>query len=346
MKFPINETTILDYFKTLVSIPSPTGYSVKIIPAIDAICAELGYAVTHDNNNGSYITIAGEDPSKTVFVSSHLDTLGLMVRKINPDGTLAFRKIGGGNLATMEGESVTVHTRDGREYTGLLLCKYHSVHVFENAHNAERNEDTMMVLLDESVNTRAQAEALGISNGDVISIDPRPQITPNGYLKSRFIDDKAGVACCLSALKYMKENGLKPKYNTVIGFSAYEEVGMGGSYLPFEADEMVALDIGLIGPELDGNERKVSICPKDGSTIYDYDLTGRLIECAKRAEIPYAVDLFFRYGSDAGAARRAGNNVKVALCGMAVYGSHGMERTHVEGLQATTNLLLAYLLDI
>jgi putative aminopeptidase FrvX len=40
----------------------------------------------------------------------------------------------------------------------------------------------MMVLLDEPVSTKAEVYALGIRPGDYISLDPRCQITPNGYV--------------------------------------------------------------------------------------------------------------------------------------------------------------------
>ena len=345
MRYNVDGNYLIDCFKRIVSVPSPVGYNVKMVPEIEKVAQELGVSVSYDNKGSTYITLEGEDTSKNVLLFAHLDTLGLMVRRINGDGTLAIRKLGGTNLATLDGETVTVHTRDGREYTGTLLCKYHSVHVWGEAHTSERNEDTVMILLDMPVNSKADTQALGICNGDVISIDPRCQYTNNGYLKSRFIDDKGAVACCFTAIKYLKDNGLKPKYNTTFQFSYYEEVGMGGCYLPDGISEAVAIDIGLIGPDLDGSERKVSICAKDASTIYDYSLTGKLIECAKDAECDYAVDLFHRYGSDAGAAIRGGNNVKIALFGMAVYGSHGMERTHIDGLKATCGLALSYILE-
>ena len=89
-----------------------------------------------------------------------------------------------------------------------------------------------------------------------------------------------------------------------------------------------------------------TVCAKDNSTPYDYELTSRLIEQAKRAELDYAVDIFYRYGTDANAALKAGNNLKAGAFGMAVYCSHGMERTHIDGLVNTTNLILAYVLDI
>jgi len=199
--------------------------------------------------------------------------------------------------------------------------------------------------LDEDVHCAEDVRALGIRNGDVISVDPRCQITEKGYVKSRFIDDKGAIACCYTALKYLAEHGLRPRHRTVFAFPYCEEVGLGGAYVPEGVSEYLAVDIGLIGPELEGNERSVSICARDASIPYDYDLITRLIECAERAECSYAVDLYYRYGSDAGAAVRGGNNLRHAVFGMAVYCSHGMERTHIDGLVNTTGLLLAYLLE-
>jgi putative aminopeptidase FrvX len=143
----------------------------------------------------------------------------------------------------------------------------------------------------------------------------------------------------------MKEQGLKPKYRTLFAFPYSEEIGLGGTYVPAEVSEYVAIDIGLIGPGYDGDERKVTICAKDASTPYDYALTNHLIDLAEKNEISHAVDIFYRYGTDANAALKAGNNLRAAAFGMAVYCSHGMERTHIHGLTATTDLLLAYLLQ-
>lgn len=346
MKFNIDTKYLIDCFKSIIDTPSPTEYYVRLNPVLEKHAEALGLTMTFDNRNNAYITLDGEDNSKTVLISAHADTIGLMVKKIEPNGTLRVSPIGGINFATLEGETVTVHTRSGKDYTGLFLCQSHSVHVFSNAKTLERNEETMMILLDERVNSKEDVKALGINPGDFVSIDPRFQITENGFIKSRFIDDKGAVACCFSALKYMKENGLIPKYKTIFQFPYAEEVGFGGSYIPEGVSEMIAVDIGLIGPDLEGNEFSVSICAKDASQIYNYDMTGKLIELAKKAECDYVVDLYFRYGSDVGAARRGGNDIKGGLFGMAVYGSHGMERTHVDGLLNTANLLLAYLLDI
>ena len=115
MKFNVDTKYLLDTFKKLVYVPSPVGYSNKMKPVFEEITGGLDLAVTYDNKESAYITLEGEDASKTVLITAHLDTLGLMVRKINPDGTLMIRKLGGTCLPSIDGETVTVHTRDGRE---------------------------------------------------------------------------------------------------------------------------------------------------------------------------------------------------------------------------------------
>ncbi len=346
MKFQIDRDYLIDSFRRVVETPSPVGYYVKLNPVLADMAAELGLEVTYDNKSTAYITLEGEDNSKTVLVGAHADTIGMVVRGIDANGWLRVRRVGGLCMPSVEGETVTVHTRDGREYTGLMICTSHSVHVFDNGHTLERNEETMRVLLDETVKSKADVHALGIRNGDYISVAPHMEVTPNGYLKSRFIDDKGAIACVFAALKYMKEQGMKPKYRTLFAFPYHEEVGIGGTYIPPEVEEYAAVDIGLIGPDCDGHERAVSICAKDATSPYDYELTNRLIRQAEAAECDYAVDVFYRYSTDANAALRAGNNIRQAAFGMAVYCSHGRERTHIDGLDATTGLILAYILDI
>ena len=346
MELQIDTQYILDTFRTLVNTPSPVGYYREINPVVAQIAKELGYEVTCDNRNTVYITVDGQDNSKTVMIGGHLDTLGFVVRRIDDDGMIRIRNLGGVSHTSMESETVTVHTRDGRKYTGLYTCQSHSVHVFDDARTLERNEQNMMILLDQPIKTRQDVLDLGIRHGDMVSFEPRCTVTDNGYLKSRFIDDKGAVACIFAMLKYLTEHNLKPKYRTLLAFPHYEEIGHGGSYLPPEVEEFVAIDIGLIGPDYEGNEFNVAICCKDAFPPYDYDLTSRIIETAGRIGCDYAVDIFYHYGTDASIALKSGNNVRVAAFGMPVYCSHAVERTHVKSLENTTKLLLGYALGL
>ena len=54
--------------------------------------------------------------------------------------------------------------------------------------------------------------------------------------------------------------------------------------------------------------------------------------------------MYHAYTSDVDCALKSGYDVKHCLIGPGVYASHGYERTHIDGLSATFDLLSAYLL--
>lgn len=322
---------------------SPTGYSNKVDDLLINVLNGLGYDAKKTNKGNVKLFIEGESQEKNIATSAHVDTLGLMVRSINSDGTLSVTNVGGPSIPTLDGEYCKIITRDNKEYTGTILCKKASVHVYPDASTSPRNLDTMIVRIDEVVKSADDVKKLGICNGDYICIDPKTTITPSGFLKSRFIDDKGSVCAIINTLRKLKEEDKKPAYNTYVYFVNQEEVGHGAATTDKCIDEFVTVDMGCIGLDLAGNEYAVSICAKDSGGPYSYDLTNKLINLAKNAKINYVVDIFPQYGSDIGAAWRSGVDCAGALIGPGVNASHGMERTHLDAIEATSNLLYLYL---
>lgn len=328
----------------IVNVGSPTGYTKKVIDEIEKIANEQGYKFEKNAKGNGIITIDGEDNSYCIGIPVHVDTLGAMVRSINADGTLRISSLGGNLFSTLDGEYCTVHTRNGKVYSGTLLCSSPSVHVFPDAKSKERNEDNIVVRLDEVVYCKDDVEKLEIGTGDFICIDPKFQITESGFVKSRYLDDKAGTTCALSLLEIFNRLKTKPKHMVKILVSTYEELGHGCSNIPENVNELVGIDMGCIGLDLACTEQQVSICVKDSSGPYDFDMTNKLISLAKENNIGYAVDIYPMYGSDVSAALRAGNDIKGALIGPGVQASHGMERTHIDGIENTIKLIYAYLM--
>ena len=201
----------------------------------------------------------------------------------------------------------------------------------------------MEVRIDEVVYSKADVEKLGICNGDFIAIDTKTTITESNFIKSRFLDDKISVCALMGVLKYLSDNQIKPERNLKIVFSTYEEVGHGSSSIPQEIEEFLAVDMGCIGQDLACKEQDVSICAKDSSGPYDYEMITRLVNLAKENKLKYVVDIYPQYSSDVSAALRGGNDIKGALIGPGVHASHGMERTHYDGVENTMALILAYI---
>ena len=338
----------LNYFKEISKeiflCDSPTGYTHNVINLVKKHIDEFGFESKILNNGALEVSIKGLDSSKVVATSAHVDTLGLMVRSIKSNGNLALTKLGGPITPTLDGEYCKIYTRDNKVYNGTILSTSPATHVYPDANSKSRDIDNLEVRLDELVHDKNDVVKLGIQNGDIVCYDTKFEITESGFLKTRFIDDKASAVVLLMLLKYVKENNLKFKYDTKIYFVVYEEVGHGASMVSTDIDEFVTLDMGCVGLDLAGNEEAVSICAKDSGGPYDYELTTRLINLAKENNLNYTIDIFPFYGSDIGAASRAGVDFKGALIGTGVSASHGMERTHIKGIENTLKLIYLYLI--
>lgn len=341
----LDRTYILSVLERLLRIPSPSGFCMEIMKAVREEAEKLGYKLILTPKGNGLIEIPGAGEGETLGISAHVDTLGAMVRSIKPNGAIRFTPIGGYAMQTVEGEYCSIHARDGRTYEGTVLSTKPSVHVFSEAYDLKREEATMEIRIDEDVTSKEDVERLGIAVGDFISWDPRTRILDNGWVKSRHLDDKASVASLFGLMEWLKREKRLPARKVKLILSTYEEVGHGSSHIPQDVRELLAVDMGAIGDDLSATERDVSICAKDSSGPYDYRMTGRLIELAKREGIAYAVDIYPRYASDATAALRGGQDIRAALLGPGVHASHGMERTHADAILNTAALLAAYVTE-
>ena len=329
-----------EQLKNLTAIPSPSSYTKKAAEYLLTTLKEMGYEPELSNKGNVLVTIGGE--GNPLVLASHIDTLGAMVRSIKDNGRLRPTTLGGHQWRTADGENCTIHTRDGRVYTGVVLNTEPSAHVADE--KVEQTEENMEILLDENVESKEDAENLGIQVGDIIAMDPRTVITESGYIKSRFLDDKFSTAILLGYAKYLKEKNVKTERTIYVLITSYEEVGHGGcAAIPDGVTDMISVDMGCVGNGLECDETMVSICAKDSMGPYDYQVVSALIKAAQDNDIAFAVDVYPHYGSDVDAALKAGYDMKHGLIGPGVYASHGYERSHRDGAKNTLKLLKAYL---
>ncbi|MFZ5814786.1 MAG: M42 family metallopeptidase [Bacillota bacterium] len=329
----------------LCRIPSPTGFTEEAVAYTEREFAELGVQTRRTRKGALIATLPGREQGRHRAVAAHVDTLGAMVKEIKGNGRLKLTKVGGFSGNSMEGEYCLVHKADGTTVSGTILVTKASTHVHGPEHaKQERDEANLEVRLDAKVFSRADVAALGIQVGDFISFDPRTTLTETGFIKSRHLDDKACVAVLFGVAKAVREQGLELAHTTHLFISNYEETGHGAAgVIPPEVDELIALDMAAVGEGQTSDEYSVTVCVKDSSGPYDYELSRRLQRLAAEAGIPYRIDIYPFYGSDASAALRAGGQFKAALVGPGIDASHAYERVHLEALENTARLLLEYL---
>lgn len=341
----LNMNYAIDKLVELLKIPSPSGNTKKAIQFVENEFKTMGIK-TYRTNKGALVgIIPGVNKDREVTLSGHVDTLGGMVKEIKSNGRLKFTQIGGYVWSTVEGEYVNIETNAGKLISGTVLTTKASSHVHgEETKTIERNIHNMEIRLDEKVATREDVVRLGINVGDFVFFNPRVTLTESGFIKSRHLDDKAGVVALLSIAKYLVENNIKPKHTTNFFVSNYEEVGHGASaQIPEKTFEFIAIDMAAPGEGQTSDEFSVTICAKDSSGPYDLELRKKLVNLSKKNNLNYKIDIYPYYGSDASAALRAGHDIKAGLIGPGVDASHSYERTHREAIENTIKLGILYL---
>jgi len=332
---------MIDYtsLRDLVAIDSPSGFTEKACQFIFDYLTKLGYSPQF-TNKGSVKCALGAAP--TLSITSHVDTLGGIISCITKKGGIRLSKVGGPSLNSYEGGYCRIYTLDDREYTGTLLLDNPSIHANREEQTTQRTLNNMHIRIDEIVGNKEDIAVLGIQNGDFICFETYYQDLPSGFIKSRFMDNKAGCFVMFEIARRLKETGREAPVE--LHFTNYEEVGHGGSGGHAESvEELLVIDMGVVGENQEGKETACSICAKDASGPYDYPFRKKLVGLAQKYDIPFVQDVYPFYQSDGSAALRAGHDFRVAVIGPGVSASHGMERTHKQGIEATIDLCIKYI---
>jgi len=339
----------VDFLVGLLNTPSPTGYYVEAIryvrEAFEAL--HVPNLAFYETTKGALIAQwRGVSNSAPRGVTAHVDTLGLMVKDIKASGRLKMTQLGNFMWQAVEFEGVTIRTHADKRYRGTVLPSNPSTHVNKNIRTSVRDEDTMEVRIDAKTFSAADTRALGIEVGDFIFLDPRVEVTETGFIRSRHLDDKSGVAVIYGALLALRDAGLQPAQDITFLIANYEEVGHGGAAgFPAGLAEVLAIDMAALGEGQASTEYDVTICVKDSSGPYHYLMNNKLRRIAAENNIAYKTDIYPFYGSDGSAYWRAGGTARVGLIGPGVEASHAYERMHQDSLTHSIHLLARYLLD-
>lgn len=343
----INQEYFVDFLVKLLNIASPTGFAEPAIAFVEKELSQFSQLqLTRTRKGALVVKWEKQSDLPPVALTAHVDTLGAVVKEFKSNGRLRLSRIGGIQWNTIETEGVWVFTSKGEKIRGSVLIDTASGHVHGAAGSeTKRNDEHMEVRLDARTISDKETRSLGINIGDCVAFDPRVEVT-NGFIRSRFLDDKACVANVVAAIKSMAEAGQSPTRTVYFLISNYEEVGHGAATgIPPEVAELVTVDMAVVGTGQESDEFHATLCIKDGGGPYHFGLNNKMRALAEKHNIPFKTDVYVFYASDGEAFWSAGGDVALALIGPGIDASHNYERAHLDGLNATTNWIMAYLLD-
>lgn len=340
----------VDYLRAvleaLLAIPSPTGYTDTVVRHVCGELSALGIAHDLTRRGAIRARLPGAEAAGARAVVSHLDTLGAQVRGLKANGRLALAPIGTWSARFAEGARVTLFTERG-SYRGTILPLKASGHTYDAEIDSQPvGWDHVELRIDARAFGRADLDRLGVEVGDIVAIDPQPEFPETGFIVSRHLDNKAGAAVMLAALKALAGTGEVLPVDTFWIFTIAEEVGHGAaSILLPDIASLVAVDNGTTAPGQNSSEFGVTLAMADQTGPFDFHLTRKLAALCRAHDIRMQKDIFRHYRSDSASAIEAGADVRTALVTFGVDASHGYERIHMHALRSLAELLTAYALS-
>jgi peptidase M42 family hydrolase len=332
--------------KTLLDIPSPTGYTDSVVRYVCWELERIGIEYDLTRRGAVRGVLPGCGSAGARAIVSHVDTLGAQVKSIKSNGRLELVPIGTWSARFAEGARTTIFTEKGT-YRGTILPLKASGHTYgDDIDSQPIGWDYVELRVDALGTTPEEIRKLGIDIGDIVAVDPDPEFLENGFIISRHLDNKAGVAVMLAALEALVGEKKAPTDALFWLFTIAEEVGHGAaSILLPDIASMVAVDNGTSAPGQNSSEFGVTVSMADQTGPFDFHLTRKLVELCQANDIRYQKDVFRHYRSDSASAIEAGADVRTALVTFGVDASHGYERIHLHALRSLAELLTAYSLS-
>lgn len=341
----------LEFFKSLVETPSPSGYEQPAARALREYLAPFADSVETNVMGSVHAFLRGSDAERggcrvSVMLAGHIDEIGLMVSYIMPEGFLAFRSIGGVDEAILPGMRVDVHTADGvlRGVLGRL-----PIHLLEED---ERKSVTKMHKLFIDLGLPAEEVKKRVRIGDPITFGVGFELLGDGMAVSRAFDDKMGAFICAEVLRVVKERG-GSKVDLIVAGTVQEEIGLrGGTTSAYGVDPTVgvAVEVGHATdyPDVDKRKHGEAVCGKGpiitrGANINPTVYAG-LCDAAESAKVAVQFDGEPRgTGTDANAIQLSRGGKAAGLVSVPLRYMHTPNETlSLADVEAAVELLAAY----
>lgn len=327
----------------LLDTPSPTGFTDEAVRLLCRELERLGLDYEMTRRGAIRARLPGRDATPARAVVAHIDTLGAQVKQVKANGRLEVVPIGHWSSRFAEGARCTIFS-EGGAWRGTILPLKASGHTFNTEIDSQPvNWRNVELRIDAVTHDRDDTLKLGVDIGDIVAIDPQPEFLDTGYIVSRHLDDKAGVAVLLAALECLIREDRTPTVDTWWLLTIAEEVGLGASsVLVPDVAAMVTVDNGTTAPGQNSSEFGVTIAMADQTGPFDWHLSRKLVQLARDHGIPHQKDVFRYYRSDSASALESGADIRTALLAFGIDASHGYERIHESALSDLARLLIAY----
>jgi putative aminopeptidase FrvX len=286
---------------------------------------------------------------------AHMDELSMLVKRVEPDGTLHLTELGVmypgnfglGPVAVLgEHQTLTAVLTLGSEHTTK-----ESPRIWETKPDqGDRALDWQHVYVFTG-RSPDELAAAGVHAGTRVCVDrsKRDLVEFGDYVGAYFLDDRAAVTALLRAARLLRDRGQPPANDVYLVFTTNEEIGgVGGSYASASLPGTLTLAL-EVGPTEREYATSVTGGPivaySDALCVYDKDVADRLMRIASdRALAPQAATLG-AFMSDASHSKASGLTPRAGLLCLPTLSTHGFEVIARGAIDAMAAIVVDFLLQ-
>lgn len=347
MDVQVDRSRLLCLLERFLLAHAPPGAEGEVDAIVLDTVQPYADAAWQDAAGSIVIHIRGQADSAPIAVTAHKDEIALIVKRVEEDGRLRVRPLGGLHpWAT--GEGAVEILGDGKLVPGVLSVGTKHVSGESPAGRVKQGKplswETMWV------ETKCAPEALlemGVHIGSkvVIARSRKSPLMMGDYICGHNLDCRACLAVLVEVAKQLKDH--PPPQDVYLVASSEEEVGAQGAvysvgHLPVET--VIAMEIGPVAEEYQTrNNSDPILLYGDGTGIYHEQILRRLEDLAGRLGFGVQPAVVTSFGSDASIAKKAGAAARSACICFPGENTHGYEISCIDGILNSARLLLAYL---
>lgn len=353
------EPSVRKHLRELTNTPGLAGHEQRVAHYL-AHHLQPHTDTLHTDTLGNVIsTINGTDPdAPTILLFAHMDSLGFIVRKIEPDGYIRIHRLGGIPIKILPATPVTLTTPQG-DIPGIIATKAHHVTPPHEKTTVTPIED---LYIDIGTTNKQQTHDLGIQPGTPVTYEGRYVELAGDRVNATFLDNRAGCVTILETARKLAER--RPASTVHVVGTVQEEFNLRGA-LPvaqtLRPDIAICIDLSLAAdtPDLAGES---DIAMGEGPSMNLYSFHGRgtlngllphpaLVRAVERvaadAAIPLQRNVFMGGLTDASYVQLAGEGVATIDLGFPMRYSHTpAELCDLGDLSRLVDLLAAFVPSI
>jgi putative aminopeptidase len=208
----------------LMLVPGLCGHEGRVRARIRHELEGMGITHSTDVLGNLTATLSGDKDAPSIMLIAHMDQLGFMVRKIEPDGFIRLERVGGVPERALAAQPMLVCVGEGRDVTGIIANKAHHATTPDEKYKVIAYPD---IYLDAGFRSAHEAEEAGVRIGTPVVYEPAARRLANGLIAGTSVDDRAGCAVMLAVARALfMQKRRRPTVH--LTFSVQEEFNLRG----------------------------------------------------------------------------------------------------------------------